>query len=133
MSAEPVPVAWLNVADGTGNIRCWTRTYADSLRLAKEVGSPLEPLYDRATLDAAVAAARAEERAAWQQDAERYQWLKGHATGHDMEGDGSNAARLWWTRPDGREVMSVARDLEGVIACAQEEAAAIRDLKPEGE
>jgi hypothetical protein len=53
---KPHPVAWWSLAEN-GNIRCWTSAHAESLRLANEVGFDLEPLYDQAALDAAVAAA----------------------------------------------------------------------------
>ena len=51
------PDAWWARAEN-GNIRAWTSAHAESLRLAKEVGFQLEPLYSQAALDAAVAAER---------------------------------------------------------------------------
>lgn len=55
---QPVrPVAWWHTNEN-GNIQCWTSAHADALRLAREVGFAIEPLYDQAALDAAVAAKR---------------------------------------------------------------------------
>jgi hypothetical protein len=51
------PAAWLHKAEN-GNIVCWTSAHEESLRLAREVGFDLKPLYDQATIDAAVAAER---------------------------------------------------------------------------
>ena len=49
--------AWWARAEN-GNIRVWTSAEAEALRLAKEVGFPLEALYTRSQLDAALAAER---------------------------------------------------------------------------
>lgn len=43
------PAAWWHRAEN-GNIRCWTSAHTESLRLAKEIGFELEPLYDKATV-----------------------------------------------------------------------------------
>lgn len=38
------PRAWLAQVD-SGNIRCWTSNYTESLRLAREIGHELTPLF----------------------------------------------------------------------------------------
>jgi hypothetical protein len=57
MSDKTTPAAWWRRA-ADGSILCWTSADEDSLRLAKEAGYELAPLYDQAALDAAVAAER---------------------------------------------------------------------------
>lgn len=61
-SAELGPSIWWSKAEN-GNIRCWTSTESDALRLAREIGFNLEPLYSQAALDAAVAAERERHQA----------------------------------------------------------------------
>lgn len=56
------PSAWLHRAEN-GAVVCWTSAYPESLRLAREIGFPLTPLYDQAALDATVAAERERWRA----------------------------------------------------------------------
>lgn len=51
------PAAWWANSEN-GNVRVWTSAQAEALRLAEEVGFPLEALYTQSQRDAAVAAER---------------------------------------------------------------------------
>lgn len=56
---DPVvrPVAWIAKAEN-GNIRCWASAPEEALRLAREIGFDLQPLYSQDALDAATNAER---------------------------------------------------------------------------
>lgn len=53
MNTKLEPAAWWSRADN-GNIRLWTSSNEDGLRLAVEAGFKLEPLYDEATVRAMI-------------------------------------------------------------------------------
>lgn len=54
-------------------------------------------------------------------DATRYRWLVNHASSFDGTGDSDNMVRLWFFRPDGREVMVQGHDLDEAIKLAEKE------------
>jgi hypothetical protein len=54
-------------------------------------------------------------------DADRYRWLVNHASHFDGTGDSDNMVRLWFYRPDGREVMVQGSDMDGAISAAEKE------------
>lgn len=62
-------------------------------------------------------------------DADRYRWLVNHATCFDGTADSDNMVRLWWCRPDRREVMVVGTDLDDAIGQADKERRAILALQ----
>jgi hypothetical protein len=62
-------------------------------------------------------------------DAYRYRWLVNHATSFDGAADSDNMVRLWWCRPDRREVMVVGTDLDDAIAQADKERLAVLALQ----
>lgn len=118
MSAEPVREAfeaWLNPGRHAGNVSPWVepgRYEKDTHNMAWLAWKAADAL-GRATLDAAVAAARAEERAA---ERERCDTLARHALDAATEGNWAYAAVLLQRikgKPSGSDT------------------AAIRDLKPD--
>ena len=62
-------------------------------------------------------------------DATRYRWLVNHASSFDGTGDSDNMVRLWFYRPDGREVMVQGADLDKAIESADSERKAILALQ----
>ena len=76
------------------------------------VGLSVEPLFTRATLDAAVAEAVAAERELWQADAERYRWLEKityQKTAYDVFGNGAHWS-IGFHSKDSNESFSAAID-----------------------
>lgn len=62
-------------------------------------------------------------------DADRYRWLVNHASSFDGTADSDNMVRLWFYRPDGREVMVQGADMDAAIASAESERKAILALQ----
>jgi hypothetical protein len=62
-------------------------------------------------------------------DAERYRWLVNFASSFDGTADSDNQVRLWFYRPDKREVMVVGKNLDEAIKNAKKEQQLVKELK----